>query len=397
MTTTANQPKKTESPKWATVFALALCAGTLIASEFMPVNQLSPLAKDLHLSDGQAGRAIAVSGFFAVMSSLSLSSLSRGINRRHVLLFMTALMIVADLFVVVATNVGTFMVGRALIGVVVGGFWSMSAATVMRLVPVSKVPQGLAVVNAGTALATTIAIPLGSFLGQFTGWRVAFSMVLPLAVLAFVWLFVQLPSMPSSHNSEKISIFRLLGRQHIVLAMLAVMVFFLGQFSLTTYLRPFLEKVTGMNTSTISFMQMMIGSTGLLGNFLLLRTKLVHRLVVIPLMMAVIALALTVVGNISVAVAVLLSAWGFIASSAPAAWWLWLSETLPNDAEAGGGLMVAVIQLAITIGANIGGLLFDSRGYRSTFTVSAATLCFSAVLAVLAWRASHRQQLQISQ
>jgi predicted MFS family arabinose efflux permease len=30
------------------------------------------------------------------------------------------------------------MVGRALIGVVVGGFWSMSAAVAMRLVPFLK-------------------------------------------------------------------------------------------------------------------------------------------------------------------------------------------------------------------------------------------------------------------
>jgi predicted MFS family arabinose efflux permease len=35
------------------------------------------------------------------------------------------------------------MAGRAMLGVVIGGFWSMSAATVMRLVPPAGVPRAL--------------------------------------------------------------------------------------------------------------------------------------------------------------------------------------------------------------------------------------------------------------
>jgi predicted MFS family arabinose efflux permease len=56
---------------------------------------------------------------------------------------------------------------------------------------------------------------------------------------------------------------------------------------------------------------------------------------------------------------------------------------LPDDAEAGGGLMVAVIQLAIALGATAGGVVYDASGYRSTFALSAAALCASAL--VVAW------------
>jgi predicted MFS family arabinose efflux permease len=61
-----------------------------------------------------------------------------------------------------------------------------------------------------------------------------------------------------------------------------------------------------------------------------------------------------------------------------------MSKALPNEAEAGGGLMVAVIQLAITLGSSVGGLLFDGSGYRATFGASAAILVASAAIAVLA-------------
>jgi predicted MFS family arabinose efflux permease len=84
---------------------------------------------------------------------------------------------------------------------------------------------------------------------------------------------------------------------------------------------------------------------------------------------------------------VLLAAWGLVGTSAPVGWWTWLAQTLPREAEAGGGLMVAVVQLAIMLGALVGGLLFDASGYRATFTLSAGLLVAAAVLAALAGRA----------
>src|SRR5215207_1917781 len=182
---------------WGAVFALTLCVATLIASEFMPVSLLTPIATDLHMTEGRAGQAIAVSGLFAVLTSLGISSATRGIDRRLVLLSLTVLMLVSGVMVALAPNALVFMAGRALVGVVIGGFWSMSAATVMRLVPEADVPRALGLLNGGNALAVTIAAPLGSFLGQYIGWRGAFFAVVPLAAITLAWLFVSLPSMPA--------------------------------------------------------------------------------------------------------------------------------------------------------------------------------------------------------
>jgi predicted MFS family arabinose efflux permease len=63
-----------------------------------------------------------------------------------------------------------------------------------------------------------------------------------------------------------------------------------------------------------------------------------------------------------------------------------MSRVLPGEAEAGGGLMVAVVQLAITLGAAVGGMLFDRWGYQATFLASAFLLTSSAVVAFLAAR-----------
>ena len=376
------------------VFALTLCVATLIASEFMPVSLLTPIAADLHISEGNAGQAIAVSGIFAVLTSLSISNLTRGIDRRRVLLALTGLMIVSGLMVAFAPNPAVFMAGRALVGVVIGGFWSMSAATVMRLVPEAQAPRALGMLNGGNALATTIAVPLGSFLGQYIGWRGAFFCVVPIAVATLVWLFASLPSMPQAIDARRGTVFRVLRQPQVPFGMLAVALFFMGQFALYTYLRPFLETVTHVDVSTLSLILLVIGGAGVLGTYLIglmLRTRLYSLLIVTPLSMAAIGIALGLFGGSVATVAVLVAGWGLLGTAAPVAWWTWLSKALPDDAEAGGGLMVAVVQLAIAIGATVGGLAYDMSGYRSTFAVSVIALCASAFVTTLAWRQSLRK------
>jgi len=383
------------APKWGAVLALTLCVATLIASEFLPMSLLTPIATDLHMTEGHVGQAISISGIFAVLTSLVISSATRGIDRRIVLLSLTLLMMVSGVMVAFAPNASLFMAGRALIGIVIGGFWSMSAATVMRLVPATDVPRALGMLNGGNALATTIAAPLGSFLGQYIGWRGSFFFVVPLAVLTFVWLFVSLPSMPSERSRAGGSIFRVFRRQQVPFGMLAVTLFFLGQFALYTYLRPFLEVITHVDVSTLSLLLLIMGGAGLLGTYLIgviLRTWLYRVLIVMPLVMAAIAIALTVFGGSLITVGILLAGWGLIGTAAPVGWWTWLSKVLPDDAEAGGGLMVAVIQLAIACGATAGGFLYDMSGYQSAFAFSAAVLCTSALLAGMAWREGRQER-----
>jgi predicted MFS family arabinose efflux permease len=376
---------------WAAVFALTLCVSTLIASEFLPVSLLTSIASGLDVSEGQAGQGIAVSGVFAVITSLLIASATQRLDRRTLLLCLTGLMIASGAIVALAPTYALFMVGRALLGVVIGGFWSMSTATVMRLVPEDAVPRALALLNGGNALATTVAAPLGSFLGQYIGWRGAFFCVVPLAAVTFAWQFMTLPSMPSRERVSGLAVLKVLRRPQVPLSMLAVALFFMGQFALFTYLRPFLETVTGVSVTTLSLLLLGLGVAGLAGTYAIgiaLKRSLFGLLITMPLAMAAIAGALIVLGSSPSSVAVLLALWGLIGTAAPVAWWTWVSRTLPDDAEAGGGLMVAVIQLAITLGAALGGMLFDGFGIQATFLASSALLICSALVAVLASRHS---------
>ncbi len=381
---------------WSAVFALTLCVATLIASEFMPLSLLTPIAADLRLSEGVAGQAISISGFFAVITSLAIGRVAH-IDRRTLLLGLTALMGASGLLVALAPNALLFMAGRALIGVVIGGFWSLSAATVMRLVPSKDVPRALAVLNGGNALATMIAAPLGSYLGQFIGWRGAFFLVVPLALATFVWQWLSVPTMRVSTGASS-SVLGVLKRPRAKAGLLGMALLFAGQFSLFTYLRPFLEQVVHLNASALSFVLLAMGVAGLAGTALIGRVigKGLRRvLIAAPLLMAATVLALLLADAWPVAVAILLMAWGLVATAQPVAWWAWLARTLPDDTDAGGGLMVAVIQLAITLGAAGGGLLFDAGGHRATFSASAALLVAAAIAGTFSAPGSPQMQRDV--
>lgn len=376
---------------WGGVFAMTLCVFALIASEFMPVSLLTPMAAALRVSEGLAGYGIAISGALAVLTSLYISALAGGMDRKVLLLGLTALMAVSGAVIALAVNYVTYMAGRALIGVVIGGFWSMSAATAMRLVPPERVPRAFAIFNGGNALATVVAAPLGAWLGSAVGWRGAFFCLVPVALLTLAWQWLSLPPLPAeSRTNESGNVFRLLALRAVALGMAGCGAFFMGQFVLFTYVRPFLETAARVDVDALSLILLVMGVAGFIGTALIglfLKRGVYRTLIAIPLLMAAIAMALIAFGGWVATATVLLGAWGLMATAAPVGWWSWLARTMPKDAEAGGGLMVAVIQLSIALGSTVGGLLFDHGGYRSTFAASAAVLLAAALLAFLTARA----------
>lgn len=225
---------------WSAVIVMSQCCSVLIASEFMPVSLLTPIAFDLKMTEGQVGQAIAISGIFAVIASLTIGKFTRKWDRRSVMLGLTLLMILSGVIITFAHNSLLFILGRSILGVVIGGFWSMSTAIVMRLVRFNEVPKALGLLNGGNALATTIAAPLGSFLGSVIGWRGAFFCIVPIAVIALLWQVKTMPSLPpikTQHMSG--NVFLLLKRPVICLGMFAILFLFMGQFSLLPIYDPF--------------------------------------------------------------------------------------------------------------------------------------------------------------
>lgn len=371
ITVTANQNIDIAPPiPWSAVGSMTLCVAMLIASEFLPVSLLTPIAADLHATEGMAGQAISISGLFAVVTSLFIATLAGRFDRRHVLIGQTGVMLASLILIAEAQNFAMLMAARALLGITIGGFWALATATIMRLVPENSVPKALGILYTGNAVATAFAAPIGSYLGGVIGWRGVFWVLTPIVALNLIWQYLSLPTMRPQTANPIGKLFGLLKRRNVAFAMLSVMLTFAGAFATFTYLRPFLESYTHVNVPELSFLFLCLGMAGFAGTYGASTSvgRHLYRLMSgLPLALGAVTLGLLAVGQIFWAVALVLIAWGTLNSAIPVAWSTWLAKGIRDEPESGGGLMVAAIQLAIMLGAALGGLLLDHVSVAATF------------------------------
>jgi predicted MFS family arabinose efflux permease len=369
---------------WSAVGSMALCVALLIAAEFMPVSLLTPIANDLGATVGMAGQAISISGLFAVITSLFIATFAARFDRRHVLVGLTGVMLGSLVLIALAPNYAVLMVARALLGVVIGGFWALATATVMRLVPEESVPKALGVVYTGNAVATAFAAPIGSYVGGIIGWRGVFWALVPLVVVNMLWQWRSLPSIRPQAANPVGKLFGLLKRRHVAFGMLGVMLTFAGAFTTFTYLRPFLETRTQVTLPQLSLLLLGLGMAGFAGTYGATRfvgRRLYLLLGGLPVALGVVTLCLLGLQHSVWAVGLALIAWGTLNSAIPVAWSTWLTKGINDEPESGGGLLVAAIQLSIMLGGALGGYLLDHFSVGATF-IGGALLLFPAVAVV---------------
>ena len=139
----APQANQAARPNWSAVFAVAFCVACLITVEFLPVSLLTPMAQDLGISEGVAGQSVTTTAFVAMFASLFITSIIRNTDRRYVVILFSVLLTLSCLLVSFANSFSLLLLGRACLGLALGGFWAMSASLTMRLVPMRVVPKAL--------------------------------------------------------------------------------------------------------------------------------------------------------------------------------------------------------------------------------------------------------------
>ncbi|WP_407731087.1 MFS transporter [Pseudocitrobacter faecalis] len=373
-------------PAWRAVYALALGVFGLIVAEFLPASLLTPMAASLNVSEGMAGQAVTATALIALVTGLLITPATKNIDRRWVLMFFSVLQIISSLMVAFAPSLNVLLLGRLLLGIAIGGFWSMSTATAMRLVPAARVPKALAIIFSAVSIATVVAAPLGSYLGGLIGWRNVFILCAAPSVVALFWQLWVLPSMRPQSVGSFATLFKVLARPGMLGGMFATILIFSGHFAFFTYLRPFLETVAQTSVEGVSLILLGFGVANFIGTSVagyLLSRNLHLTLALVPFVMSFLALLMVLFGHMVLLDAALVALWGFAFGLVPVGWSTWLATTVPDEAESAGGLLVASIQLAISAGAAGGGLVFDLNGASGVF-LGSGVLLLSAMVIVFA-------------
>ncbi|WP_419898884.1 MFS transporter [Roseomonas sp. USHLN139] len=375
---------------WPAVFSLTLGVFGLVTAEFLPASLLTPMAQSLGLAEGLAGQAVTVTAAVALASGLLTAVATRGIDRRLVLLFFSVLLTASNLLVALAPDLTVLLLARVLLGIALGGFWSMAAATAMRLVPPAQVPRALSLVFSGVSVATIAAAPLGSFLGGLYGWRTVFHVAAALSVVGLLAQLATLPRLPPQGVARLSTLVAVLRRPNVGVGILCTILVFGGHFALFTYIRPFLEQVSGVDVGGMALLLLAFGLANFTGTLLaglLLQRSIRLTLTLMPLVIGGAALALLLLPNGMALHAVLVALWGLGFGGVPVGWSTWLARAVPDEAESGGGLIVAAVQLAIAGGAALGGLAYQLGGIGSVFAGGGTLLLAAALLVATGVRA----------
>lgn len=368
---------------WPAVVSLSMGVFGLVTAEFLPASLLTPMAQDLGITVGAAGQAVTATAVVGAIAALLMALVTRGVDRRFVMWAFSGLLVISSIIAAVANGLMLLLAARILLGIALGGFWAMSAAMTMRLVPMRLMPRALSILFTGVSVATVTAAPVGAYIGDLWGWRTAFLVSAGIGLLALAVQGVTLPSLPSPAAPKLRTLVDLLKRPSLSVAVLAVLLVISGHFAGFTYVRPLLEQVPHMSIEAISLTLLAFGIGGFFGNFagaFVVERSLKADIVLGSLIIGLTALALIFAGATELIAAAAVAVWGFAFAFLPVGFQSWIVRAAPDQAESAGGLMVASFQVAIAAGAIFGGLLVDHAGPLGAFAYCAVAASLAAVL-----------------
>lgn len=374
-------------PAWRAVFSLTMGVFGLLTAEYLPASLLTPMAQDLRVPESLAGQAVTVTAVVALFAGLLIPRLTRALDRRVVLLSFTVLMIFSNLLVALSSGMVMLLAMRILLGIALGGFWSMAAAVAMRLVPERLVPRALSIIFSGIAVGTVVSVPLGSYLGEMFGWRSAFIAAAAVGGISLIFQWITLPGMPPVIRVKTVSVFSLLQRPGVSVGMLGCVLAHTGQYALFTYIRPALEGLAHVDAKELSLILLAFGVANFTGTLLagwLMERSLRFTLIVMPALVGAAALGMSILPLSIAGLTALTMLWGLAFGGIPVAWSGWVARTLPDEAESAGGMVVAAVQSSIAAGAAMGGLIYGMNGVSGVF-ITAACIMLSAAL-IIAFR-----------
>ncbi|MFI1488778.1 MFS transporter [Streptomyces sp. NPDC020747] len=369
---------------WLAVVSVMLGLFAIVTTEILPIGLLTSIGSSFAISDGLAGLMMTMPGLLAAVSAPVVTVATARIDRRLMLCVFTLLLALANFLAAVAPDYWLVLVSRIVVGIVIGGFWSIGAGLAERLVPAESVGRATAVIFSAVPLGSVLGVPAGTFIGDLAGWRMAFVVMGVLTVGVIIMLLVFVPSLRPV-QATRLSVLRgMFGSTNTRFALLLTFLIVLAHFGTYTYVTPFLEQVTGMSSGLVTIALLIYGAAGIVGNFLGGTAVARYPRAAFGLaasMIAAAALLMPVLGRWEIGAVALLTIWGVAYGAVPVMSQTWFAKATPHAPEAASVLFTASFQATFALGALVGGLTVDRTSPSTVMTLGGiiAALMVAAV------------------
>ncbi|MGW5369090.1 MFS transporter [Streptomyces sp. NPDC004009] len=370
---------------WLAVSSITLGIFSIVTTEILPIGLLTTIGSGFAVSDGMAGLMMTMPGLLAAISAPVVTVATAHIDRRLMLCVFMLLLAMANFLAAAAPGFWLVLVSRVIVGIVIGGFWSIGAGLAERLVPAASVGRATSVVFSAVPLGSVLGVPAGTFIGDLTGWRTAFLVIGALAVGVLAMLLLVMPPLPSNRTTRPSVLRGMFEGVNTRFALLLTFPAVLAHFGTYTYVTPFLEQVTDAGSQLINVFLLVYGAAGIVGNFLGGAVVARYPRATFGLaagMIATVTLLLPVLGRWQTGAVALLIAWGVAYGAVPVSSQTWFTKAAPHAPEAASVLFTASFQATISLGALAGGVIVDRTSPSTVMTLGGLA---AALTVVAAW------------
>ncbi|MDQ0956170.1 putative MFS family arabinose efflux permease [Streptomyces sp. B4I13] len=377
---------------WLAVVAVTLGIFSIVTTEILPIGLLTKIGAGFTVSDGMAGLMMTMPGLLAAIAAPAVTAVTARIDRRLMLCVFMILLAVANFLAAAAPAYWMVLLSRVLVGIVIGGFWSIGASLAERLVPAESVGRATAVIFSAVPLGSVMGVPAGTFIGDLAGWRTAFIAMGGFTVAVLILLLMVMPPLPPRRTTRLTVLRGMLNGVATRFALLLTVLVVLAHFATYTYVTPFLEQVTDVSSGLITVFLLVYGAAGILGNFLGGSLVARHPRATFGTaagMIAAATLLLPVLGQWKAGAVALLIVWGVAYGAVPVSSQTWFTKASPDTPEAASVMFTASFQATISLGALLGGFAVDAGSPSKVMTLGGMT----AALMVIAVRAHHARRL----
>ncbi|MFP3965209.1 MFS transporter [Actinomadura fulvescens] len=354
---------------------------SIVTTEILPIGLLNPIASGFNISEGTAGWMMTMPGIVAAIAAPAVTVATRRLDRRLMLAALMVLLALADFLSALAPTYSVMLIARVLVGITIGGFWSIGAGLAGRLVKPGQVSTATAVIFAAVPMGSVLGVPAGTLIGDLAGWRAPFIVmgVLTLGVLAA--LLATLPRLPAQQVTYLRVLRGLLRNTNIRIALIATSLIVIAHFGTYTYVTPFLKQDTHLDPGLISAFLLTYGAAGIAGNFIAGKTiplSLPGTFITAAAMLAAATLLLPIIGTSTIGALGLLIVWGLAYGAIPASSQSWFSRSAPQTQEAATVLFTSSFQATFAIGALTGGIIVDATSPSTVMIIGAAVATLTA-------------------